>query len=872
MPSFIGQDRTFEVPKLNQRVLVDGVLREDIEATQISTKLGVEGSTANLIAPIKYWDDIEQLKGKSIQIAIGYDGAGENYEPKFNGMIADVSRNAAEQLVELGCISWLGVAQKCYIGQGIYDSDRAEDNFEDGGLKVTYWQYADDNETVQWTPASIIRDFFAATQNPIGPIGADWRLLFELGDLTDLQAMDNDVIFGKFEFNKANLPDALKEIMDRIGNVSLKETFLSNGKTRIDIFSETLAPTIPIKNIKVARPEESSIDSNVISILHSESFDNTYSRFIAFGNNRQFMVSMFSFWGDGFYDYVNTTTFPLSSFHYEALESDPTVYTDQTNHLGIRRNWNANLEAECLLDPGVMDDEDRGFPQHKDVFRKFYLPEWFKNIEIEKNNFIRLVNPNDATDTKQLEIQVFQIRPNLQYYESDVTFVTTDELTDNQLEDWATLGELYPTVNFHSKIPAGTMVYCFHPTEENPTSEAYPNGYPPELWGTPEEVSAEFNLNEGWFRLKEPAICVGGSIVDVDDGLEKTVYLPMVVVITLTYKGTRLVSDKTSPDVVVSALPNSGLVQTFSNDHILYQQITNRDFPIYYFSDDQTVGRVVWYNYCIYSQNTDAGTVITLFDDTNTADEILVVDKSAKLDDYTLKALAEQARPQETYSITTPYYTSSFQIGDTINITGEDSFNFGHHIIRAVNYNLTDNHSITISTDNNVPLLYSNILGGTNEGEMAYQNPIKNYGDTLSGPQPTSLDYEKGAALAASPTTPDAYNAMRDAHYSPRANAPTNMAKEMEQQRVGQRTIDNFSPAGQDRQRNANDRNAMAQYRSDQQRKALALEKGNALAKSAQPKSVPIAQQAEDIAYTALEGGGGMLGKAVSKKLQKFFP
>ncbi len=194
--------------------------------------------------------------------------------------------------------------------------------------------------------------------------------------------------------------------------------------------------------------------------------------------------------------------------------------------------------------------------------------------------------------------------------------------------------------------------------------------------------------------LKKPAInMVGASVDGAGNILDE--YEAAIVGITITVGGDRLHHDTgvRANGLDLDGIANSGLVETVRNESFRFVQMTNEGYPF--------VG-VTYGDAWVYVDGT--GWV-------HYVGATAIEDDSASLRDFAEMALYEKNRVRAKYSVGTPGYTGAYRLGDRIRIVGQADAQYGVHQIAQRSIDLTRNHAISISTDNSLPLVASEILG-----------------------------------------------------------------------------------------------------------------------------------------------------------------
>ncbi|MBI1291210.1 hypothetical protein GC173_08185 [bacterium] len=209
----------------------------------------------------------------------------------------------------------------------------------------------------------------------------------------------------------------------------------------------------------------------------------------------------------------------------------------------------------------------------------------------------------------------------------------------------------------------------------------------------------ELHLAEGYFVLNRPAISFVSASID-GSGNIVDVYTPAVVGITLSLAGARLIHDTgvRQNGLSFQGIDGDGLVEAITNESFGFRQFSNVGFPV----ADGDGGEHVFSQTMVL-----LGSEWTLFDGA-----IITQDDGSVLRTFAQAALRERNTVRTTYTVTTPYWTSAYRLGDRIQVVGQNDHVFGTHQVLSLAYNLTNDHATTLSTDSSVPLIANQILEG----------------------------------------------------------------------------------------------------------------------------------------------------------------
>jgi hypothetical protein len=203
----------------------------------------------------------------------------------------------------------------------------------------------------------------------------------------------------------------------------------------------------------------------------------------------------------------------------------------------------------------------------------------------------------------------------------------------------------------------------------------------------------QLDLENGTFTLKEPAIKGASSVVNTA-GDFVTVNTEAQVGITLVVNNGRLFTDTgvVPNGMVFDGIDVSGLTEVIENRSFRYMKITNTGYPV-----DGVTYDCWLQDGGIWTQHT-TGTVLE--------------DDGGNLQLFVHIALKEKNAIQNIYDVQTPYWTSAFKLGDSIQVSGQEDYESVTHQIMSLSYDLTNDHSTSFSTDTQVPMVANTILGG----------------------------------------------------------------------------------------------------------------------------------------------------------------
>lgn len=456
---------------------------------------------------------------------------------------------------------------------------------------------------------------------------------------------------GEVTFDGITLKSALQEIVAKVGNVGYREVADYNG-VKIEFYQLTGgAASKNVKNIRVATQGESCGNSNVAEISSEFSNVDVKTRIIAMGARIQYV---------------------LSAIWHPWLEAEETA-----NHLIPA--WNRNLETYALQDPEQVkepyqheaqavaikdsdllinretepeEEEESESASASAPAQTMAVVEEEEQEAILKNVFTRFKLPN-------------LILENIQYITNEIPIEIAGEQCKPVAIKWTV-----PLV--WSDAQKGYIADI-----EAPLTPVAIGDY-------------TLDVNSGFITIGEPAICIYSQVVNAD-AETVTTYIPCPISITLCFAGERLMHDtgQVYSDARWYPLGRHGLVSRIDNESFQKVMLGDNAFPQTYLYNGNSV--IV----------TPAPSVYR--------------DDSKTLKQLAEKVLDESNDERRTYSITLPYFDSSFRIGDLISLQGVSDYDFGAHTICTINHNLTQQHSTTISTDNSAPLINSNLFDSWGE-------------------------------------------------------------------------------------------------------------------------------------------------------------
>lgn len=221
-----------------------------------------------------------------------------------------------------------------------------------------------------------------------------------------------------------------------------------------------------------------------------------------------------------------------------------------------------------------------------------------------------------------------------------------------------------------------------------------PAGFPELLTGF------AFDPATGELTLAQPAISLVSAALNESNQTVET-WEEANVWILLTVLGERLSYDTRTrrSGFTLQGIGNDGLGEVVLNESFGFRQMSNDGFPIVDSEGTEHTFDDAWVFVDGDGWTRYLGS--TVFQDDN---ELLRV--------FTDMTLREKNRVRETYAVTSPFLSWAVQIGERIAMVGQDDFRFGTHQVMSISHALGHDHQTTISTENNIPMTASDVLGG----------------------------------------------------------------------------------------------------------------------------------------------------------------
>lgn len=209
--------------------------------------------------------------------------------------------------------------------------------------------------------------------------------------------------------------------------------------------------------------------------------------------------------------------------------------------------------------------------------------------------------------------------------------------------------------------------------------------YTSELATVPEILEgAKLDLKSGVITVSEPAINEVSTTVTEGANIVTT-YEPATVGVTLTVGASRLTADSGIDGPVGVA---DGMVQQIFSDSFIAKQFNG-------VIDGHTFSSCWYFDPILGPQNASGA--------------LPIANDAAALRLYAALAQREMNRARVAYNIGLPFFTGGYRVGDRIAVIGEDGFDYGTHQVKKVGLDLTSDHQTSLSTDNEVPLIYQDL-------------------------------------------------------------------------------------------------------------------------------------------------------------------
>lgn len=626
---------------IQQTVEIDGGRVADAWCTNISSSAGLGATSADIEFPFRYADELgDRYADRKVVVRAGFSGGTRTaFVGYLSGKSEDIS--ATTDSVKMTAYT---------VGHYIAGIGVGED--------LGHWHYKYplfDKETgalTGRTPASVLRDLFAR-------LPEKWQSEIALGNVAVLTGA-YDLPVQSYDFSLSTYEDAIKAIEASMGDVAVRERF-GGDKCYLDFFRIS-DPSAPENFVKVSERDDGD-DANVASIQPTVTSDEVRNCAIAFGTDREFMVTCRSV-VTGMPE-VSEPVNPATGLYDTALVKD----------------WDPEIEHIVLQDPLFVQDDtvkrsvkvvgetDPGtggttFPVETNVALVAN-----KCILINGGGEGMLVtaftpgSPGSVTVTRlyqawagatahdmkvgeNLTLVVPGISKCFRDYRLPPAFLAWPDkeiLGDLPVLDAATGGRLpaqifsYPSAGLRADM-----------TNQEKLIAAWLSK--PHL-----ESGAEQEFDKLRIRLQYPAI--RATTVEMVDGKRVSTYVETVVGVTFSYIDHLYPFGWTTGTVKSDlGLPWETQTERVKLDDFVYQQATNTGYPLVYGANSLTFG------------------VVFIDPDSHEASESAAVLRNdiAYLQTAANRLLSEKNRRHVAYSATIPWADFGYQIGNRLRVRGLD--------------------------------------------------------------------------------------------------------------------------------------------------------------------------------------------------------
>lgn len=272
-----GNVRVVNQPE--QRVVINGITRPEVECVTISESYGLRANEAMLSLPYRFaGDDVSWLRDAMVMVYVKPSGAPYRLQPDFVGFIDPESARdgADESSVEVLARSALSLLDRVFIGQ-LQKSAIVEFPQRDRttGLPTGY------------RLTSILGALFSPTF-----LDSNWRSLIGLGSLRAVSRGEFNVPLPDIGFHSTSYSAALRQLMSYVPDVSIREVYLSSGRTMLDFFRFG-DPNVGERIVRVPTesqgPEQGAVAT---AYVQRRSNSGVRTRVIGYGAPAEWMVTL----------------------------------------------------------------------------------------------------------------------------------------------------------------------------------------------------------------------------------------------------------------------------------------------------------------------------------------------------------------------------------------------------------------------------------------------------------------------------------------------------------------------------------------------------------------------------------------------------
>lgn len=329
-------DNSAVIPLLDQNVFVNGSLHSGLWCTTIKRGSGAGGTQAEFQLASYLWDSWRgHLTDALVQVYVlnSFDGSAP-VDPDFVGYIdvESASLSASDDTVSVTAHTITAFLSKVWVGQSDHVPVKAYKLVDPvTGLKTNN------------TPDRILRDLFAK-------LPSYYRARIGVGNV-DAIKIASDAAGVDLTFRNATYAAVLEQITGLCGDVAIRERF-SGTKCLLD-FYRIQDPDAPRTGVRVANYDDIiTSQANVASISCNSTSQECVTRVVAYGQPRQFVVSVVS---NGLPGYV------------------------------LVNDWSVTQQSAVLADPKRTKPGAPGHqPGMERCFRRYALPPCFNAMKLLK--------------------------------------------------------------------------------------------------------------------------------------------------------------------------------------------------------------------------------------------------------------------------------------------------------------------------------------------------------------------------------------------------------------------------------------------------------------------------------------------------------
>jgi hypothetical protein len=687
---------TINIQPLRQLVTLENRQRSDILCENVSCGVGTAGSTATFVVPNLDWDSPKKVFiGKFITVEVKYRND-ITYRRLFNGYVTSIEGSSGDRHIRLIASSYIAISDKVYLGSENkdYEAGFPSEYFFNGTFFKTEWNIPKILINIFSESAVDWRHGIYGNAN----LPSAWRQRLLLGNMAALNDYYNKVEIGEIIWRRQTLRGALDELLGLIGTVTFKERHDGN-RTFLD-FGEIGDYRKPRKNLFVAKCNESIEGKNIASITNVLETEELITSLSVQGENRKILITI---------DENSGALIPLWNREDENKVYDAIRRTQGNQYLGL-------VNEDIVEFEGYTEEEQLAI--YKQAFEKIIdESNVFKKYKINPDFFSFNINEDNILDYEingevvRLPIQGFiDVRYPLFIGENIMMTDPNDpgpNISDDKKRDALLLSGYFEEVPLNTGEEVGAFVPLPPDRLKIPSWDTVRND--PTLWtkidwsksallfwgkdvvGQYKLIEVEIDMENLIVTFAEPALLFRSMVMD-KDGAATIAYDRANAHLSICLDGPRikhLAENKNDT-------PIDGIdiyQEVIENNSFRYIQFTNNEFPI----NGKT------YPFIYYVNNIGWRKV---------EEKQIIRDDREQLKYFSEQALKEKIRPSISYEIEVPFFTDSYNLLDLIDIKGDDGYYNDTHTILDVTYNLTNDHSVSISTSNQISNQYYSVVTG----------------------------------------------------------------------------------------------------------------------------------------------------------------